>query len=543
MTALLLDILLKVTAVLVAAIAITALLRHRSAAARHWVLTVSILCALALPALVVVAPAWQLPSLALTPGPGGVTDTVTFTALTQGAAAAAESTATDASWATLSTGTILLGLWASGTALAMLSIASGLARLRAVSRAARPGPPAWNTEARRIEAAYGIGTPVSMRESDRAALLLTWGARRPEVLLPADAASWPVDRIRSAAAHELAHVVRGDWTIQLVAEVFRALFWFHPLCWLVVNRLRLEAEQACDDRVLAMGVVRTDYASHLIAIAREFQGAHRPWFPAPAIDRPSTLHTRIRAMLNTQLDRRPLGVAARLATALCLALTTVSLAGATRQPTASITGTVFDPTGRPVPGVTLTIADQDRPFRAELKSGDDGGFEFAGLRAGRYQLGTALPGFQPTTTSLTVDEAGTVHHPITLAVGTLQETINVAGPAVPSNRRMSVPRPAPAPCTPTATGGRIIPPRKVRDVRPAYPAGGVTAPVVVTLEARIGFDGTIAGVRATAAAPEELVRAASDAVEQWEFTPTLLNCEPVEVLMHVTTTFSPPGLR
>jgi periplasmic protein TonB len=135
-----------------------------------------------------------------------------------------------------------------------------------------------------------------------------------------------------------------------------------------------------------------------------------------------------------------------------------------------------------------------------------------------------------------------VHHPITLSVGTLQETINVAGPGVPNGLRMSAPRPAPAPCTPTETGGRIVPPLKVRDVRPAYPAGGVTAPVVVTLEARIGFDGTVAGIRATSAAPAELVRAASDAVTQWEFTPTLLNCEPVEVLMNVTITFTPPGV-
>jgi protocatechuate 3,4-dioxygenase beta subunit len=98
-------------------------------------------------------------------------------------------------------------------------------------------------------------------------------------------------------------------------------------------------------------------------------------------------------MLNTRLDRRPLGAASRLVIAVCLALTTVSLAGATRQPTASITGTVIDPSGRPVPGVTLTIADQNRPFRAELKSGDDGRFEFAGLRAGRYQLETGYRAF------------------------------------------------------------------------------------------------------------------------------------------------------
>jgi hypothetical protein len=69
MTALLLGILLKVTAVLVAAIVMTAFLRHRSAAARHWLLTASILCAMAMPALVVVAPAWQLPSVTRTAGP------------------------------------------------------------------------------------------------------------------------------------------------------------------------------------------------------------------------------------------------------------------------------------------------------------------------------------------------------------------------------------------------------------------------------------------------------------------------------------------
>jgi protein TonB len=93
---------------------------------------------------------------------------------------------------------------------------------------------------------------------------------------------------------------------------------------------------------------------------------------------------------------------------------------------------------------------------------------------------------------------------------------------------------------PVRVGGNIRPPRKVRDVRPVYPtsmhAAGRTG--VVPIEAIIGRDGLVSTVRVLSAQVHpDFAIAAVDAVRQWRFTPTLLNGEPVEVVMTVSVRF------
>jgi protein TonB len=78
-------------------------------------------------------------------------------------------------------------------------------------------------------------------------------------------------------------------------------------------------------------------------------------------------------------------------------------------------------------------------------------------------------------------------------------------------------------------------------VRPNYPESSTaqTAPIAVSLEATIGVDGTVTDARVTTAAPPEFEEAAVAAVRQWEFSPTLLNCEAIEVHMNVSVSFTP----
>jgi TonB family protein len=82
-------------------------------------------------------------------------------------------------------------------------------------------------------------------------------------------------------------------------------------------------------------------------------------------------------------------------------------------------------------------------------------------------------------------------------------------------------------------GGNIRPPRKVKDVAPGYPGVDGT----VRLLATIGSDGSVTDVSVVNAERPELVSSAVDAVRQWEFTSTLLNCVPIEVQMNVSVTF------
>jgi protein TonB len=98
--------------------------------------------------------------------------------------------------------------------------------------------------------------------------------------------------------------------------------------------------------------------------------------------------------------------------------------------------------------------------------------------------------------------------------------------------------PPPQPPSPVRVGGNIRPPQKVTEVAPVYPAIARAARVegVVILEAVIGEDGAVRDVRVLRSIPL-LDAAAVEAVRQWRFTPTLLNGEPVPVVMTITVSF------
>ena len=104
---------------------------------------------------------------------------------------------------------------------------------------------------------------------------------------------------------------------------------------------------------------------------------------------------------------------------------------------------------------------------------------------------------------------------------------------------LGAPPPPPPPPEPVRVGGNISPPTKTRDVAPVYPPVAQSARVqgIVILEAVIGPTGKVTEVRVLRSVPL-LDAAAISAVEQWEYTPTLLNGVPVPVIMTVTVNFT-----
>jgi TonB family protein len=432
-------------------------------------------------------------------------------------------------------------------------LVAGLARLRHLTAQATPiTSGAWVDRASEISREYGLSQPLLL-QSRHPALLVTWGVRRPRILLPATALAWRDDRIHLVLCHELAHARRGDWVVTLAAELLRAVYWFNPLVWIACRRLRQESEQACDDAVLNRGVEGAEYASQLVDIARELQ-QRRMWVPAPSVARASTLERRVRVMLDSRVNRRPISRLACATTLLGLLAVTIPVtAVAVNQVFATVAGAIVDPTNAALPGVTLVLTNTQNQAKHEVKSDRTGRYEFVGLAAGEYLLEANLPGFAVLRGTLTV--AGqNVQQDLKLEVGSLQETITVrqsasqpSGPSDPgpANSRAPLPRrPAPtcgAAAGPDGTpvGGNIRPPAKLLDVRPNYPASAVSSGVLgtVTLESRIGIEGSVEEVKVLSSPHGDLAAAATAAVRQWVFDPTYLNCVAVPVKMGITVNF------
>jgi HEAT repeat protein/beta-lactamase regulating signal transducer with metallopeptidase domain len=200
----------------------------------------------------------------------------------------------------------LLGLWLTGALFVLARLAGDIRRIAQVaSRAAtlRRGPLA--DLMREVAADLGVRQPVRIAISHELAVPVTWGFRLPVVLLPAAARRWDVERQRVVLRHELAHVRRGDYAGHLLIELACALHWPNPFVWRAAHRARLEQEQACDDRVVALGTGPIDYAQQLLDIARAFVSPGVSERGALAMAAAATLPERMRSILDVGLDHRP----------------------------------------------------------------------------------------------------------------------------------------------------------------------------------------------------------------------------------------------
>ena len=127
-------------------------------------------------------------------------------------------------------------------------------------------------------------------------------------------------------------------------------------------------------------------------------------------------------------------------------------------------------------------------------------------------------------------------------VGSARSTRTDSGTTPERPLVRTAPQPVSAPaCERTASGDNIRQPLKVLNVPPMYPDTAAPAAGIVVVDARIGTDGTIVSAVAREPANPDLASAAVAAIEQWRFTPTPLNCVPVEVAMTASFEFSSEG--
>ncbi len=222
--------------------------------------------------------------------------------------------------------TIALGVWATGTGLLLLHMLAGLLSARRLRRSAAPADARVLAEVRDLAEAFGVAPPAVL-ESAAIATPVVCGLWRPFVLLPPAARGWSDERRRAVLLHELAHVRRRDCLTQLCVQLVRAVYWFDPLAWIAVRRLRAEAERACDDSVLAAGTAGSAYAGHLLEIARGRQPARLSPFAAGALAmaRRSQLEGRLMAILDPAV-RRSSALASRCAAAGLAVLVSIPVA-------------------------------------------------------------------------------------------------------------------------------------------------------------------------------------------------------------------------
>jgi beta-lactamase regulating signal transducer with metallopeptidase domain len=305
----------------------------------------------------------------------------------------------------------IVGLWAVGVGFLALRLAAGwpvIRRLRA--QAEKPKDPVWSARLDRLRVRLGVSSPVRLLSSASATVPMVIGWLRPVVLVPAGLLTGlSVAQLEAVFAHELAHIRRHDYLINLLQNVVETLFFYHPAVWWASQQVRSEREHCCDDLAAATCGGPLDYARALTALAELRHTSGALGLAATG----GSLVGRMRRLAGFDVPGPRLGwplpalvLAAGAVTALFIANSSSrsdeahnAVASGQRPVTGSVRGRLLDPWGKPVANATVWLAAADMkkhffrglPVVAHSQSTADGRFELPTGPSTVQQLADGTP--------------------------------------------------------------------------------------------------------------------------------------------------------
>lgn len=221
----------------------------------------------------------------------------------------------------------LVGTWLVGMiALSVWRLGGWIAVLRLRVIGTRPLGADIQAMLRRLADRLGVRRAVSVVQSAVVATPIVTGWLRPVVLLPVSAVTGLTPlQLEAILAHELAHIRRHDYLVNLLQTLVETLLFYHPAVWWASARMRAERERCCDDMAVALCGDHIGYAEALAAVVEARM-------PMPAVAASSLggrdLLDRIRRVLgvSSQGSARTTLVSAALSLALVLAMLAIPLA-------------------------------------------------------------------------------------------------------------------------------------------------------------------------------------------------------------------------
>lgn len=140
-------------------------------------------------------------------------------------------------------------LWCCGAGVMCLRLAIGLKWVAERTAAGRyQTNPYWQRRLSLLARRFDIGRPVRFGVAQLLDSPITAGCWRPIVLVPASLVSgMPPDLLEALLAHELAHIQRHDYLVNLIQSAIEIVLFYHPSVWALSRRIRVEREQIADD--------------------------------------------------------------------------------------------------------------------------------------------------------------------------------------------------------------------------------------------------------------------------------------------------------
>lgn len=382
-----------------------------------------------------------------------------------------------------------------GICLRLIWLALGFLRLRLFLRHSQPLTSAMPVDQNLFSR---IGARARFFVSHEIDSPATVGIFSPMVILPGSFPGMSEPCREAIVCHELLHVRRRDWALIVVEEIVRSIYWFHPAVWWLLGRIHLAREQSVDREVVLLTGRRQPYLDSLLEIARS-RGRPKA-VPAPLFLRERHLVQRV-ALLIKEVSMNRLRLA-------------VSLTGIA----VLLTGTVRLAAGWfPLTGAPQVIQQQSVEPESTQPAQDSIG---PGIPASKVEMAAnAQPAVAPAP------------HPAK------------AGGREPKEEAVASAQVAPPQRDPIKVGGNVQESKLIHKVEPIYPEQALKARIsgTVILLITVNEAGFVSDVQVTSGHPM-LNEAAITAVKQWQYSPTLLNGEPVPVIATVTVVFAIDGV-
>jgi len=215
-------------------------------------------------------------------------------------------------------------IWLAGAMVFWVRLAGGwvvTARMR--STLVRRAPPEWQVTLRKLGAQIGLSQPVQLLVSAVVQVPTVVGWLRPVVLVPVGAlGGLPAEHVEALLLHELAHIRRHDYLINILQSVAESLLFYHPAVWWVSGHIRAERELCCDDLAVSISGDALRYALALAEL-ESYRPAH---LGAALAANGGTLANRIARLLGQSRPMAPIGLGpSLLAIAILLSALTYGL--------------------------------------------------------------------------------------------------------------------------------------------------------------------------------------------------------------------------
>ncbi len=177
---------------------------------------------------------------------------------------------------------ILVRVWIVGVAILSLRLGGTLLQVeRWRRRHTRPAPEEWQTRLDVLAESLRIRRRIAVLVSDRIAVPSAWGVMKAVVVLPTSLLTQITpDQVETILLHELAHIRRHDYLVNLLQAVVETVLFYHPAVWWVSSVVRREREHCCDDVVVARLPDPMPYARALLHLEERRRALPRPTLSA-----------------------------------------------------------------------------------------------------------------------------------------------------------------------------------------------------------------------------------------------------------------------